>query len=135
MVSTPRNQREGLRMTDGIHRQVHVQAGPVQMIPGWALDVGDLLDRCGPEPGELLERKQQLLVSHKEPEAVSGDVRDLRGRNDGAMHLQFPSGGPGRPLVRQRPIPSTHCSRSTPNRPSCLATPVVPSHLGSFSPT
>ena len=42
------------------------------------LDVAYLLDGCVLEPWELLKRQEILLAFEKQPEAVLGNIRDLR---------------------------------------------------------
>ena len=57
-----------------LNREVDIQLGPVQMIWAWPLDFGQLLDGGLPEPWEVLEGQQQLLVAEQNPEPVLRDV-------------------------------------------------------------
>jgi hypothetical protein len=48
------------------------------------LDITYLLDGCIPEPRELLKGQKVLLVLEEQPEAMLGNVRDLRLQNASA---------------------------------------------------
>ncbi len=70
----PRYQRELVRMTDRLYRQVNVQVRPVEVVEGRPLNASDGADSGVPKPGKLCERNKQLFVSEQDPEAVRGYV-------------------------------------------------------------
>ena len=51
------------RPADGVNREVDIKAGPVEMVGGRTLDVGDLFDCNLLEPWELFEREQEFLFA------------------------------------------------------------------------
>lgn len=51
-----RDQRERGRVTNRLHREVHVELRPVQMVGRGPFDIQQLLDGCPPKPRELPER-------------------------------------------------------------------------------
>ena len=53
----------------------------------WQLDVEDGYEGGVLEPGEVLEREEQLAILKQDPEAVLGDVADLNGRSACAKRL------------------------------------------------
>lgn len=71
-------------MLDDGERKVHVEAWPVEMAGVQQPDIAYLLDGCIPEPRELLKRQKVLLVLEEQPEAMLGNVRDLRLQNASA---------------------------------------------------
>lgn len=64
-------------MTYGVHRQIHIQQRPVQMIRRRVFDCDDLVNSGLPEPGKLLEGKMQFFIPEQQPEPVLGDMRNF----------------------------------------------------------
>jgi hypothetical protein len=81
-------------MTDRLHRQINIQLRPIQMVLRRSFHLSDLFDRGRLKPWKLFEREQEFLIPQQDPEAVPGNIRDLSGQSDGAMHLESPSGEP-----------------------------------------
>jgi hypothetical protein len=55
---------------DGLHSQVNVELGPVQMIGARMLDGEDLPDRRVSKPREVSKGHKQLAVCDNKPEAL-----------------------------------------------------------------
>ena len=86
-----RDERERFGIANRLHREIHVEEWPIQMIGRWPLDVGKLFDGCLLEPGKLLEGQVQLLLPEEQPEAMHRYVGDFRRGSDGARHRYFAS--------------------------------------------
>jgi hypothetical protein len=76
-----RNQREAIRVLDGIDVQVDIHFRPVKMLRLRPFDMKDLADRRILESGEPCKRHEQFLIVEQQPEAVPGNVGDLNRRN------------------------------------------------------
>src|SRR5579859_669909 len=96
--SEPRLEGVALRVRDRVDRQVDVEIGPVKMPWRRPLKPQNRLYRGSLEPGEVLERQEQLTAVEQQPEAVLGNVRDLNFRSGCARHLESPVRDP-RPTV------------------------------------
>jgi hypothetical protein len=62
-------ERKALGVLNGLHRKVHVQIGPEEVILLRTLDVQDLGNRSINEPRELPERYEELTVSQEQPKS------------------------------------------------------------------
>ena len=87
---------KGRWIPNGIKTQVDVQKRPMEVVGGRSLHAHDLVDRCMAEPGEMLERQEELLVAGEHPEAVLGNVTDLNRESACATDRRFPPGDPRR---------------------------------------
>ncbi len=85
-----RHQREMIWTTYGVHRQIHIQQRPVQMVRRWMFNGDDLVNSGLSEPRKLLERKMQFFIPEQQPEPVLGDMRNFSCRSDVARHIQPP---------------------------------------------
>jgi hypothetical protein len=54
-------------MLDRLHREVHVQAGPVEVIRRRQLHSNQLCYWSFAEPRELVERQEEFALSEEEP--------------------------------------------------------------------
>lgn len=81
-----RNQGEVRGRADRADRKVDVKERPVQVIGARPLHLRQRADARLPKPRKVVEAQEELLVSKQQPEAVPGDVGDLRCRSDESRH-------------------------------------------------
>lgn len=92
-------QGKAIGVADGVHRQVDVEVGPVEMVGREDLYVEELSDRGILEPGKVSEREEEFFISQQQPEAVRRNVRYLKLRSGCAkrcgchVHAPESSGG------------------------------------------
>ena len=64
-VGTPAaNEREALRVLNGLQREVNIQIGPIEVARMKELDVHKLADGCVLEPGKVFEGQQEFAPLH-----------------------------------------------------------------------
>ena len=83
------NQREALRMFDGLHRKIDIELGPVEVVVLRPHNIEDLRYWRALEPREVLERQEQLSIVKEEPEALPRDVRNFNLRSACAKLFGF----------------------------------------------
>jgi len=71
-------------MKNALDLQVDIKFGSVEMVLGRKFDVKDLPHRGFTKPGESLEGKKYLLLSHQEPETMLRNIRDFNRRTVGS---------------------------------------------------
>jgi hypothetical protein len=57
-------------MRERLNRYIDVEARPVQVLRARQLDPADLSDGSILEPGVVLERDEQFVIVHEQPEPV-----------------------------------------------------------------
>ena len=69
-ASSLRNERELSRILEGLDRQIHIQLGPVKVIPVKQLDIENNARRRSLEPREVRAGKEVLVPACEYPDPV-----------------------------------------------------------------
>lgn len=79
-------QRKPVRVAYRLDRQVNIKIRPIKMVRRRPQDVENLLNRCRLKPGKFRIGKRQLFIANKDPDAMSGDIRDLSSQSGCSRH-------------------------------------------------
>ena len=79
-------QRKPFRVAYRLNRQVNIKIRPIKMIRRRPQDVENLLNRCRLKPGKFRIGKRQLFIANQDPDAMSGNIRDLSRQSGCSRH-------------------------------------------------
>lgn len=68
-------------MVDRVNGQVNIQVGPIEMLGPRTMDIQNCFYGCSLEPRKILERQEVFVVVDQQPEAVLGDVSNVKLRS------------------------------------------------------
>ena len=77
----PRSKRKTIWMANGLHSEIHIQIGPVEVVRDWFLHVWNFLHGNIFEPWEILIGQKHFLFASEQPDAMRRNARDFNFRS------------------------------------------------------
>ena len=90
----PSSKRKTIRMANGLHSEVHVQIGPIEVTRSWFLHVWNFPHGNIFEPWEIPTGEENFLFAGEQPDAVRRNARNFNFRSADAQPLGTHSDAP-----------------------------------------